>query len=82
MDLVRDALLREDHPIVTVLYDSSKSDYHPIFELAISGTKIRSHEEIADAWQTDENVALWLGVAFAVGGLFLAWSASRTPGAT
>jgi hypothetical protein len=82
MGLVREALLRKDHPVVTVLYDSSKTDYHPVFELALSGKPIRSHEEIADAWQADENVALWLGVAFALGGLFLAWSASRAPGAT
>jgi hypothetical protein len=82
MGLVQDALSRPDRPLVTVLYDSSSGTYHPVFELSLSGKSIRSHEEIAAAWQTDENVALGLAVIFAFGGMFLAWSASRKSGAT
>jgi len=39
---------------------------------------LRSHEEIAKAWQSDENVAVWLAVFFVLGGLYLSWAALRS----
>ena len=90
MGLVRDALSRPDRPVVTVLYDPrnpggpiySKDIYYGVFELSIAGKPFRSHAEIAEAWQNDENLAVWLGSFFVLGGMYLAWAAFRNRGAT
>jgi len=83
MDLVHEALTRPDRPIVTVLYDPksargpiySNDVYYGVFELFIAGKPIRSHEQTAKAWQSDQGTALWLAAFFALGGGYLSWTA-------
>lgn len=90
MGLVHDTLSRRDRPVVTVLFDPSSpggpiysSDiYYGVFELSIAGKPFRSHDQIATAWRSDENVAVWLAALFALGGIHLSWAALRTRGAT
>jgi hypothetical protein len=90
MGLVHDTLSRPDHPVVTVLYDPrnpsgpiySNDKYYPVFELSIAGKPFRSHDEVANAWRSDENVALLLAALLALGGAFLSWSALGSRGAT
>ena len=90
MGLVHDTLLRSDQPVITVLYDPgnpggpiySMDIYYSVYELGIAGKPFRSHTQIADAWQSDENTAIWLAVCFALGGIYLAWLALRRRGAT
>ena len=90
MGLVRDTLSRSDHPVITVLYDPSspggpiysKDVYYSVFELGIAGKPFRSHAEIAEAWQSDENIAVWLGICFALSGMYLSWLALRHRSAT
>ena len=90
MGLVHDTLSRPDHPVITVLYDPSnpggpiysKDSYYGVFELGIAGKPFRSHTQIAQAWQSDENIAVWLGICFALSGIYLAWLALRKRGAT
>lgn len=89
MGFVRDALSRPGRPVVTVLYDPSSpggpiysSDtYYGVFELLIAGKPIRSHDEIAEAWRSDQNVSVWLAVWFALIGIHLSWVALRRRGA-
>jgi len=85
MGLVYDTLSRSPSPVVTVLYDPnssggpiySKENYFSVFELEIAGTLVRSHEEIAGAWRSDESFAVWLAGCFALCGLYLSWVALR-----
>jgi hypothetical protein len=89
MGLVHDTLSRSDRPVITVLYDPSnpggpiysKDIYYGVFELGIAGNPFRSHTQIAQAWQSDENIAVWLGICFALSGTYLAWLAIRKRGA-
>ena len=80
MGLVRETLSRSDDPVITVLYDPndpsgpifSKDTYYSVFELEVGGTPFRSHAEIAEGWQSDQNFALWLAAVLALIGLYLA----------
>jgi len=90
MGLVHDTLSRPDRPTVTVLYDPnspggpiySNDTYYDVFELSIAGKPFRGHDEIAAAWQSDENVAVWLAAFFVLGGIYLSWAALRHRDAT
>ena len=90
MGLVHDTLSRPDRPVVTVLYDPnsrggpiySGDTYYGVFELSIAGKPFRSHHQIAAAWQSDENVGIWLAGFFALSGAYLSWAALRNRGAT
>lgn len=85
MGLVRNTLSRPDRPVVTVLLDPanptgpiySNDTYLRVFELSIAGKPFRSHEEIAAAWEADEELAVWLAGFFALSGVFLSWVALR-----
>lgn len=90
MGLVHDNLSRPGRPVVTVLYDPgspggpiySSDTYYGVFELSIAGKPFRSHDQIAAAWRSDQNLAVWLAVFFALGGAYLTWVALRNRGAT
>lgn len=83
--LVHDTLSRSDRPVITVLYDPgnpggpiySNDVYYAVFELSVAGIPFRSHADIAAAWQSDEAVAVWLASFFALGGIYLGWTAFR-----
>ena len=86
LGLVQDTLSRPDRPVASILYSLgspsgpiySKDAYYSVFELSVAGEPLRSHEEIAKAWQSDENVAVWLAVFFVLGGLYFSWAALRS----
>jgi hypothetical protein len=82
--LVYDALSRSDRPVVSILYDPNNpsepiSDdvYYGVFEISVADKLLRSHADIATAWQSDQNVAVWLASFFLLGGIYLAWIALR-----
>lgn len=85
MGVVQDTLSRSDHPVITVLYDPSNmggpiysnDTYYSVFELSIAGKSFRSHAEIAKAWQSDQNLAVWLAAFFLLGGVYLSLVAIR-----
>lgn len=85
MDLVHDALSHSNRSVVTILYDPSSPSgpihsnetYYGVFELSIAGKPFRSHDQIAAAWRSDEDVAAWLALFFASGGIYLSWAALR-----
>lgn len=86
MGLVYDTLARPDRPTITVLYEpsqargplSSEDTDLDVYELSVSGKPFRSHGEIDRAWRSDETVGGWLGVIFAVCGIYLLRCASRS----
>jgi len=90
MDLVHDTLSSPDRPVVTVLFDVSRSGgpiysndtYYGVYELSIAGKPLRSHDQIAAAWRSDESLAVWLAAFLALSGIYLSWAALRGRGAT
>ncbi|WP_133477289.1 hypothetical protein [Cognatilysobacter segetis] len=79
LGLVQNSLSRRDRPVVHVLYDPnsasgpiySKDTYYSVYELSVAGESVRSHEDIARAWRSDEEVAVWLAALFVLSGLYL-----------
>ena len=90
MGLVYDTMSRPDRPLITVLYDPSnpsgpiysKDTYYSVFELGIDGKPFRSHSQIGEAWQADENIAIWLALCFALCTIYFVRLAFRHRGAT
>jgi hypothetical protein len=86
MGLVHDTLSRPERPVVTVLFDPgspsgpiySTDEFHSVFELSVAGRPLRSHDQIAAAWRSDENLAPWLAAIFAFMGTYLSWTAFRS----
>lgn len=82
--LVHETLVREDRPVLEVVYDSrepftplfSDEKYYSIYELTANGEIIRSHADIGAEWATDQAYGLLLGIVLlTVGSLvtFFAW---------
>lgn len=62
---------------------ANHSMLHAASDVASCADKpLRSHEAIAEAWQADEELAIWLTGFFALGGIFLSWIVLRDRGAT
>ncbi len=65
--------------IVTVLYDPAQSwqppfddkAYHAVYEIRISDRTLLSYEQARGAWQTNQGLGKWLGVAFVLIGVAL-----------
>lgn len=85
MGVVYDTLSRSGRTPITVLFDSghpggpifTKDKYYGVFELSVAGKPFRSYDEIDQAWRSDETVGAWLGIAFFLSGVFLAYCAVR-----
>ncbi len=66
-----------------VLYDPKSASgpiysndvYYGVFDISFAGKPFRSHEHIAKAWQSDQDIALWLAAFFTLGGGYLSWAA-------
>jgi hypothetical protein len=65
--------------MVTVLYDPAQgwqpafddNAYHTVYEIRVSGRALLSYEQARDAWQADQGVGKWLGMAFLLAGTAL-----------
>lgn len=69
--LVYQALSGAGSERVTVLYDPAQSwqpafddkAYHTVYEIRVSERTLLSYEQARDAWQTDQGIGKWLGMA-------------------
>lgn len=69
--LVYQALSGAGEETVTVLYDPAQSwqpafddkAYHTVYEIRVSGRPLLSYEQARNAWQTDQGIGKWLGMA-------------------
>lgn len=85
MDEVRDALVHAGSTPVTVLFDSanasgpplSSGGYNTVYELQVGDRPVRTHQQVAQAWASDEDWAGWLGLVFGVFGVFGLFQARR-----
>ena len=90
MGTVAAALASNGKHAVTVVYDPKRSGgplgssekYFDVYEISAGGKTVRSHEQVASAWRSDERVGLYLGFAFLLSSVFLGFSALRSAGAT
>lgn len=65
--------------MVTVLFDPAQNwqpvfnenSYHTVYEIRISDRTLLSYEQASEAWQTDQHVGNWLGMAFVFIGVAL-----------
>lgn len=85
MGQVRDALGHAGKTTVTVLFDAadvsgplfSDERYSTVYELHVGARSVRTHQQVAQAWASDEAWAGWLGLVFAVFGLYGLFGARR-----
>lgn len=77
--LAYQALAGAGAEMVTVLYDPAQSwqpvfddkAYHTVYEIRISDRILLSYERARDAWQVDQGVGKWLGMALLLAGAAL-----------
>ncbi len=67
MGAVYDALSNAGQAEVQALVapDDSESPVHAVYELSVAGQPVRTHQQVSDAWQFDENLAGWMAIVFA-----------------
>lgn len=81
MAVVRDSLKHSGDSIVSVRYkiDShgpiySNENYHDVWELSVGNHTIRTYAESAEAWESDNRLAPWVGLAMTSCGLWLGFA--------
>ena len=70
LGLVEDTLKRRDQP-VTVLFDPfnpggpvySKTEFYPVYELSVSGARVRTYNQVKASWKSDNRVGVWVAIA-------------------
>lgn len=73
------ALSGAGREMVTVLFDPAQNwqpvfeenSYLTVYEIRVSDRTILSYEQASEAWQTDQHVGNWLGMAFVLIGVAL-----------
>lgn len=76
---IHQALSGASGEMVTVLYDPAQSwqplfddnAYHIVYEIRVSDRTLLNYEQAKVAWQTNEGIGNWLGVAFLLVGVAL-----------
>jgi hypothetical protein len=87
MGVVRDSLKHSGDSIVSVRYETdshgpvfSDEKYHNVWKLSVGNHTIRTYTETAEAWESDNRLAPWVGLAMTACGLvlgFASWLARR-----
>ncbi|AUJ72420.1 hypothetical protein [Pseudoalteromonas sp. NC201] len=85
MGLVQNSLENANGLVVAILtrLDETNTNhitgkkYHTVYALSVGGKNIRTYEEMADAWASDNKVGLFLGPFLIFAGFYIAIKAKR-----
>jgi len=84
MGVVRDALTYAGDKVIAVRYENAASGpiysddkYHVVWSLQVGNQPVRTYAESVSAWESDNRLAPWLGVALLGSGFYLGYMAWR-----
>lgn len=83
-DIVESALRSAGNDEVAVLFHPkfhapmfSSDSYYDVWQIYVDGKRVRTVEESADGWRSDNRIARWLFAVLLSMGIYLAWIARR-----